>query len=157
MLLMFSSKDNQNRKLDCRCPVCAERHRVTRHGCYWRCAFDSDRDRIAVQRFRCGNPDCPRKTFSIPPPGLLPYYRTPLWVMLWIYRHSLADTAVNQCAKHLKIGWNSAKRALDQIKRTLDLVRDELRIGSLPPTPYDPSAWQQLARLFSSAFFPGRP
>ncbi|MBI9082071.1 MAG: transposase family protein [Desulfobacterales bacterium] len=157
MLLLLSSKDKKNLQIDCRCPLCGERYRVTRHGHYWRYSFDSATGQIAIQRYCCGNPDCPRKTFSILPSGLLPYCRIPLCILLQIYHHHFDNHhTVSQCARRLNIGWSSVKRALNRMVWTLDLVRDEIGGGSLPPTPFGPGVWPRFIRVFSYAFFPER-
>ena len=153
MLLLRSSKNKEN--LHHRCPICGERYRITRNGHYWRYRFDSTSERIAVQRYCCGNPYCSCKTFSIPPPGLLPYCRIPLCILLQIY-HLIDNHTISQCAKRLNIGWNTVKRALNLIGRTLDLIRDETGVGSLPKMPVGPKVWALFIRVFSYAFFPER-
>lgn len=153
MLLLRSSKNKEN--LHCRCPTCAERYRITRYGHYLRYRFDTAPGRIAVQRYCCGNPYCPRKTFSIPPPGLLPYCRIPLCILLQIYHHHFEDHhTVSQCARRLNIGWNTVKRALNRMGRILDLVRAETGAGSLPEVPVGSGVWPRFIRVFSYAFFP---
>ena len=156
-ILLLSSKNNPNLQTDFRCPLCNERYRIVRHGHYWRNGVGSTQDRIAVQRYCCGNPDCPRKTFSILPAALLPYCRIPLCMLLKIYaRHHAKGLSVNQCARLLSIGWNAARRGLTLARRILDMVRRELTAGALPPTPSGHGAWQTFIRTFSYAFFPGQ-
>lgn len=153
MLLLLSSKDKKN--LCCRCPICGERYRITRNGHYWRYCFDTTSGRIAVQRYYCGNPHCPRKTFSVLPPGLLPYGRIPLCILLQIYHHHFDDHhTVSQCARRLNIGWTTVKRALNRMGRILDLVRSETGAGSLPEVPVGHGVWPRFIRVFSYAFFP---
>jgi hypothetical protein len=157
MLLLVSSKDKKNLQIDCRCPLCGERHRITRNGHYWRYRFDTTSGRIAVQRYCCCNPYCSRKTFSILPPGLLPYCRIPLCILLQIYSQHFNDNCtVSQCAKRLDIGWNTVKRALNRMGRILDLVHTETGAGSLPKAPAGPGVWSGFIRVFSYAFFPER-
>jgi hypothetical protein len=152
-LLLLSSKDKEN--LHCRCPLCGERYRITRNGHYWRHRFDTNSGRTAVQRYCCGNPYCPRKTFSVPPPGLLPYCRIPLCILLQIYHHHFSDHhTISQCARHLDIVWNTVKRALNRMARILDLVRSETDAGCLPQVPVGPGVWPRFIRVFSYAFFP---
>ena len=153
MLLLRSSKDKEN--LHCRCPICGERYRITRNGHYRRYRFDSTSGRISIQRYCCWNPHCLRKTFSILPPGLLPYCRIPLCILLQIYHLHFDDHhTVSQCARRMNIGWNTVKRALNRMDRLLDLVRSETGVGSLPELPVGPGVWPRFIRVFSYAFFP---
>ncbi len=153
ILLLSSSKNNQNFSANCRCPRCAERYRIIRHGHYWRNDFDSTQGRLAVQRYCCHNPNCPRKTFSVLPPALLPYYRIPLPILLQIYtRHHAQGLSVSQCARRSNTGWNTAKRGLGLMRRILNMIRGELTACALPPTPSEPGVWQAFIRAFSYAF-----
>ena len=143
---------------------CAERYRIIRHGHYWRNDFDSTQGRLAVQRYCCHNPNCPRKTFSVLPPALLPYYRIPLSILLQIYtRHHAQGLSVSQCARRLNTGWNTAKRGLGLMRRILNMINGELTAGALPPTPSEPGGVASVYSGFFLRFFPrlifsqGRP
>jgi hypothetical protein len=73
------------------CPGC-HGWRCRKHGFYRRKGFHAPNGAVAIpviiQRYLCLNPQCARKTFSIPPPGVLPYCRF-LWANLLAVKHAL--------------------------------------------------------------------
>ena len=86
------------------CPVC--RHsRCRRHGTYVRRGFHAPNHAAArpvrVLRYRCLNPDCRRRTFSILPPFVLPYCRFH-WSSLRALRLSLSrGVSIRHLARHV--------------------------------------------------------
>lgn len=119
-LYLLLLDENSNHKSDIRCPLCGEQYRICRNGYYWRYRFESD-DRVAVQRYGCRHPGCPRKTFSIPPQPLLPLGRIPLCLLMVILKkYRTEDYTVSRYARWLKRCWNTAKRALTTATRLLD-------------------------------------
>ena len=155
-LYLLLSDKKSNPESDIRCPLCGERLRICRNGHYWRYWFDSD-DKVAVQRYGCRNPGCPRKTFSIPPHPLLPFCRIPLCLLMMILkRHRVKGYTVSRCARWLKRSWNTAKRALSTAARLLDWFIQESGAGAFPNLPCRLLAWPAFTRAYSYAFFPGR-
>jgi len=156
-LLIACAKSNPDLFQYCCCPVCGERYRITRHGFYFRSPPDNGGEYIAVQRYCCRCPDCPRRTFSIPPADFLPFSRIPLSQMLMVWlRHINGGQSIQRCAAYLSTGWNTAKRALRTVRKMIGLVRKEIPRGTLPKKPDRPGAWQTFTRIFSYAFFPHR-
>jgi len=148
--------ENSNPKSDIRCPLCGERLRIFRNGHYWRYRFEGN-DRVAVQRYGCRNPGCPRKTFSIPPHPLLPVCRIPLCLLMVILKkHRAEDYTVSRCARWLKRSWNTAKRALATATRLLDWFTHKSGTGAIFNLSCRPSTWPAFTRAYSYAFFPGR-
>ena len=155
-LLIASAKSNPD--LDhCCCPVCGERYRIARNGHYWRYLPDDKKGHIAVQRYCCHSTDCPRKTFSIPPPGVLPFARISLSRMLMVW-HFFIDNGhcIQRLADYLNSGWNTARRAVRRMHKMIELIRKEIPLGTLPKKPDQHGAWQTFTRIFSYAFFPHR-
>lgn len=153
-LLLYD--ENSNPKYDIRCPLCGEQYRICRYGHYWRYRFEGD-DRVAVQRYGCRNPGCPRKTFSIPPHLLLPLCRIPVCLLMMILeKHRAESCTISRCARWLKRSWNTARRALKTATRLLDWFIHESGAGAFPGLPCLPSAWPAFTRAYSYAFFPGR-
>lgn len=147
-----------NTKFDppARCPHCGERCRIIRHGSYHRYRFESS-ERIAVPRFRCRNPDCPRKTFSIPPHPYLPCCRIPLCILMALYqRHVLEKQRISACARWLGKTWNMIKRAVNLSKCLILWFRRETITGTLPAIPCADLNWPAVTRAYSYTFLPGR-
>lgn len=148
----------RNTKYDppARCPHCGERYRIIRHGSYWRYRFEST-DRMAVPRYCCRNPDCPRKTFSIPTHPYLPYCRIPLCILMALYqRHVIEGQRISACARWLGKTWNMVKRAVNLSKRLIAWFKDETIAGTLPPIPCGDLNWPAVTRAYSYSFLPGR-
>ena len=153
-LLLFEK--NSNHKSDIRCPLCGECYRICRNGHYWRYRFDGN-DRVAVQRYGCRNPGCPRRTFSIPPHLFLPFSRIPLCLLMAVLKkHREKKYNVNRCARWLNRSWNTAKRALTTATRILDWFAHETDAGAIPVIPCLTDAWSAFTRAYSYAFFPDR-
>ena len=144
-LLLYD--ENSNPKSDIRCPLCGEQYRICRNGHYWRYRYEGN-DRVAVQRYGCRNPGCPRKTFSIPPHPLLPLCRIPLCLLMVVLKkHRAEGCTVSRCARWLKRSWNTARRALKTATRLLGLVHSRSRHRRLPD--------HTLPSLGLACFYPG--
>ena len=153
-LSILCSCHNANHKSDIRCPQCGERLRLCRNGHYWRYRFEGD-DRIAVQRFGCLNPGCPRQTFSIPPHPYLPVCRIPLCLLMAVLvLHRVKEYTISQCARFLNRSWNTAKRALTSAFRLLDWFVLESTADAIPQIPCLAHAWPAFTRAYSYAFLP---
>ncbi len=66
MLFYLSEIAKTNNYREPFCPICGERLCITKHGFYRRYLFYGS-EQTGIQRYCCGNPDCPRKTFSCLP------------------------------------------------------------------------------------------
>jgi hypothetical protein len=140
------------------CPHCHERWRIRGWGHYWRaCYGPGSNERIAVARYECRNPQCPRRTFSVPPHGMLPHVQIPLCVLMALYRlHVDQEKPLNLTAHLLNHSWTTIRRAVALARRLLDWCRQEVAAGVLPPRPCHPDQWPTFCRAFSYAFYPGR-
>jgi len=155
-LSILRFEENANPKPDIRCPLCGEQLRICRYGHYWRYRFEDD-GRMAVQRFGCLNPGCPRRTFSIPPHPYLPICRIPLCLLLVVLiLHRVKKYNINRCARFLDLSWNTAKRALTSASRLLNWFMHESAAGAIPPIPCLEYTWPAFVRAYSYAFFPDR-
>jgi hypothetical protein len=155
-LTILRSDVNSNPKADIRCPLCGERLRICRYGHYWRYRFEDD-GQVAVQRYGCLNPYCPRQTFSIPPHPYLPICRIPLCLlMVVLILHRVKKYSISRCARFLNLGWNTAKRALASAYRLVNWFVDESAAGAIPPIPCLEHTWPYFTRAYSYAFFPDR-
>lgn len=140
-----------------RCPQCHERRRIVRYGRYWRYGYGRSSERIAVARYACRNPACPRRTFSVLPHGLLPQVRMPLCLLMTLYRlHVVEARPLNRLARMLCHSWTTVRRAVTLAGRLLDWCRREVAAEALAPWPCHPDRWPALCRAFSYAFRPVR-
>ena len=156
MLPISVEKRNTKCDPDPQCPVCGECYRISGHGCYWRYWFDSS-ERMAVPRYCCRNPVCPRKTFSILPLPYLPYCRIPLCVLMALYhRHVVEKQKISDCVRWLEQTWNTVKRAANLAKRLIGWFNCQMITGTLPPTPCCDHHWPAVTRAYSYSFLPGR-
>jgi hypothetical protein len=153
-LSILFSEDNSNPKADIRCPMCGERLRIYRNGHYFRYLFGRN-ETMAVQRYGCRNPGCPRRTFSIPPHPYLPICRIPLCALMAIViKFGSQKHSVNRCARWLNSSWNTAKRGLMLAGRILDWFTREAEAGVIPIMPCLPNSWHGFIRAYSYAFCP---
>lgn len=151
-ILFFES--NSNPKADIRCPLCGERLRICRNGHYFRYRFEDD-EPMAVQRYGCGNPACPRVTFSIPPHPYLPICRIPLCLLMaMLIKLRTQKYSINDCARWINSSWNTAKRAVTLAARLLDWFNREAEAGVIPKMPCLPNQWPDFIRAYSYAFCP---
>jgi len=155
-LTILRSEENSNPKADIRCPLCGERLRICRYGHYWRYRFE-DNGRLAIQRYGCLNPGCPRRTFSIPPHPYLPFCRIPLCLLMAVLiKHRVKKHTINRCARYLDLSWHTAKRALASAYRLLNWFIHESTAGAITLIPCLKHTWPAFTRAYSYAFFPDR-
>lgn len=155
-LSILRSEKNATPKSDIRCPLCGEKRRIRCNGHYKRYQFESS-DRIAVQRYDCRNPSCPRRTFSIPPHPYLPMCRIPLCMLMAVlikYREEKYN--ISRCARWLNRSWDTAKRILTSASRLLKWFVHESHTGAIPLIPCLDHTWPAFTRAYSYAFFPAR-
>lgn len=139
-----------------RCPQCHERWRVVRYGCYWRYRYGSN-ERMAVARYACRNPACPRCTFSVLPHPFLPQVGMPLCLLMALYRlHVIESRPLNPLARMLGHSWTTIRRAVTLARRVLEWCRREVAAETQSPWPCHPDRWPAFTRAFSYAFMPGR-
>jgi hypothetical protein len=155
MVPVRAPKAKKNLQPDIRCPQCNERYRIVRYGRYWRYRYESH-ERMAVTRYACRNPDCPRRTFSVLPHPYLPLVRMPLCLLLAVYRQHVAEQqAINHLARKLRHGWNTVRRAVCLAGRILQWCGRELCAQAMPLWPCHKDRWPAFSRAYSYAFLPG--
>jgi len=112
------------------CPCCKGRTRLSRHGFYWRNAItDEKQHRLPICRLKC--PSC-KKTVSLLPSFLLPYFQHTVDVILEKLRNSLIYrkiTGYHQLVLFYR------KRFIRNLNRIEMFFRDTGFRGVLPKTP----------------------
>lgn len=108
------------------CPSCQLSH-CCKHGFYFRKGFTfRHKDTLStpvlpvkVARFRCLNPDCLRCTFSVLPPGIMPYCRFYWADLLDIHFSRLSGASLYSLAKQV---WNVGSAAIRRAMLLLNIL-----------------------------------
>lgn len=142
-----------------KCPECGERVRIWGHGSYGRYAL-CGANRVGVPRFRCLQPRCPRKTFSILPFPFLRIVRHSLCtLMVLAMMFSQAQKSKSAWARELAIERRSLDRALAKGTEVMAWFEREATVarwGRWPPHRPDPN-WTAFTQAFSHHFYPYSP
>ena len=142
-----------------KCPECGERDRIWGHGSYQRYALAASHQ-VAVPRFRCLQPRCPRNTFSILPFPFLRVVRHSLCtLMVLAVMFSQAQKSKSAWARELAIGRRSLHRALAKATAVRVWFEREVTValwGRWPP--HRPAShWTAFTQAFSHRFYPYSP
>jgi len=135
------------------CPHCGNRHTYIKWGFYKRYLFNDEL--MDIQRFRCDNDLCPRKTFSILPHALLPILRTSLCMLMYVLKMYEQGNSIANIVQHTGSNW---QRIQQWIKKAL-IIRDWFRQeynNRLSPCLSPDRFWASFTRDFSWAFYPKR-
>lgn len=121
-------RDNAFPIIEC-CPVCNSQQRLKRHGFYERNAIEAGMEyRIPICRMICPNPNC-KKTFSILPDFLLPYFQHTMEVVLQTLLQYWT------CLIHIlnrQLVWFYRKRFIVNSKTVEVFLREEGRREAFP-------------------------
>ncbi|WP_304511927.1 hypothetical protein [Desulfobacula sp.] len=135
------------------CPHCGNRHAYIKWGFYSRYLFNDEL--INIQRFRCDNDLCPRKTFSIFPHALLPIIRASLCMLMYVLTMYEQGETIAKIARHTGSNWPRMQRWIKKALSIRNWFRQEYDIR---PSPCLSSGkfWASFTRDFSWAFYPER-
>lgn len=136
------------------CPFCGNREHTTKYGFYMRYNFD-DESLVSIQRFRCDNDQCPRRTFSVLPHPFLRILRPSLCMLRFILSLWESHLSIASIARMTGQTWPRIQR---WIRRAAD-IRSRLDSDEafLPPPCIKPiQEWTLFVRDFSHACYPGR-
>jgi hypothetical protein len=158
MLFFLSEIAKENHNQAPTCPVCGERICIAKNGFYLRYLFGSF-EMLPIQRYCCGNPLCPRKTFSCLPHPFLPLIRLPLCVLKAILDmvQDLKMT-IAAVARACRMEWSRIYKALKTGRRLFGWMKKEAAAASWGPSAcFDPDKhWQEFTLSVSYAFYPHR-
>ncbi len=157
MSKVFDLVQSGKQEFPVHCPRCATTL-IIRHGTYLR-AHPEEPVQVAVQRYLCKSPLCPRKTFSVLPYPLLPmirhFYKT---LLLCHLLHSQRHRTQAATARQLGVTRGVVKRLSIFCRRLVPWLKHEQVIADWGPDPTANSGalWPDFCRDFSQAFYPKR-
>ena len=96
------------------CPHCGNRHSYVKNGFYRRYSFDDKL--INIQRYRCDNDKCPRKTFSILPHALLRIVRASLCMFMYVLQMYEQGNSIASIVRYTDSNWPRMQRWVARAK-----------------------------------------
>jgi hypothetical protein len=133
------------------CSHCGNRHTYVKWGFYTRYLFDDSL--INIQRYRCDNDLCPRKTFSILPHALLPILRISLCMFMFILKKYEQGNSIACIARETDSDWPKIQRWIARALSIRSWIGQEYAAS---PCLSAGSKWLPFTRDFSWAFYPDR-
>ena len=104
------------------CPTCHS-DQCIKHGFYMRKGFHTLNESISlptpVQRYRCLNPECKRRTFSVLPPMVLRYCRF-FWPCLLAVWNALTHLSIY----HIACIWNVDRRVIAGVAALQSIIHN---------------------------------
>jgi len=134
------------------CPHCGNQFTFVKWGFYYRYLFDDEL--MAIQRYRCDNDLCPRKTFSVLPHAFLRIARASLCMLMYILSLYESGQSISGIARRTGNSWPRIKRWIGKASSIRDWIRQEYPAGF--PCMAADRQWTGFIRDFSWAFYPGR-
>jgi transposase-like protein len=134
------------------CPYCGNRHTFIKWGFYHRYLFDDSL--ITIQRYRCDNDLCPRKTFSVLPHPFLRIVRASLCMLMYILSLHEHGHCIVGIARQTGNTWTRIQRWIHKAVSIRDWISQEY-FDAAPCLSSD-SKWTGFIRDFSWAFYPAR-
>ncbi|MDA3897579.1 MAG: hypothetical protein PF482_15705 [Desulfobacteraceae bacterium] len=144
------TRENYN-SLIC-CPHCGNRHSYVKNGFYKRYSFDDKL--ISIQRYRCDNDQCPKKTFSILMHAFLRIARASLCMFMYVLQMYEQGNSIASIARHTGSNWPRMQRWVAKAKAIRDWITVEL--NGISPCLSPKKNWPSFMRDFSWAFYPRR-
>jgi hypothetical protein len=158
ILVFLSSIAKKGQVAEILCPKCGERHRITKYGFYFRYLFTGG-EMVPIQRYCCGNRECPRRTFSILPHPFLPILRISLcFLMTLLEVREREGLTVNRLATVIGSTWSTVRRMLRTAVSVRRWFSREQEVALWRPSPclHPQIHWTAFTQAFSWAFFPNR-
>ena len=134
------------------CTHCGNRHSYIKWGFYSRYLFNDEI--INIQRYRCDNDLCPKKTFSILPHAFLPVIRASLCMLTYILNMYEQGNSIASIARHTGSNWPRTQRWIAKAKAIRAWLQGEYNTPS--PCLLKKGQWPSFTRDFSWAFYPDR-
>ena len=132
------------------CTHCGNRHTFVKWGFYSRYLFNDEL--INIQRYRCDNDLCPRKTFSILPHAFLPVIRASLCMLIHVLKMYEQGQTIAGIARYTRSNWPRMQRWIAKALSIRDWLRQEW--NNTLPCLSQKQHWGSFTRDFSWAFYP---
>jgi len=150
ILLIATHLAKHNLTSDIICPGCGEQLRVFKWGFYWRYLY-SGQERIKIQRYKCCNPLCSRRTFSILPRPLLPLLRLPVCFYRTLLSMQRKGVKIAALARACNRGRTLIRRCLKRARQIEAFLQNEQQNRYPCCTA---QSWSTFCRIFFWALFP---
>lgn len=132
------------------CTHCGNRHSYVKWGFYRRYLFNDEL--INIQRYRCDNDLCPRKTFSILPHAFLPTIRASVCMLMYILKMYKQGYTVAAIARHTGSNWQKIQRWV--VKASVIKKWFTQEYADTSPCFAPGRQWTSFTRNFSWTFYP---
>jgi len=152
LISFLSEITRKNRSSIVQCTHCGNRRAYIKWGCYRRYLFDDEL--INIQRYRCDNDLCHRKTFSILPHAFLPIERASVCMLMYVLTLYEQGDSIPQIAKKTANTWPRIKRWIAKALSLRDWLQTEY--GQTCPGFCQTADWFSFTRDFTWAFYPAR-
>lgn len=137
-----------------RCPCCGNRERIPKYGFYSRYNFD-DQTVVPIQRFRCDNTQCPRRTFSILPHPFLRILRASLCMFQFILSLLASGKSIAAIARMTGQTWPRIQRWIRRAADIRSIIQTEDAFSPMPCIrPL--REWPLFVRDLSHVCYPGK-
>lgn len=136
------------------CPCCGNREHTARYGFYKRYNFD-DQTLILVQRYRCNNYQCPRRTFSVLPHPFLRILRASLCMFQFVLALLEGGNTIAGIARITGQTWPRIGRWIHRAAHLRAWIRNDDAF-SPHPCSRPPREWPGFVRDLSRVCYPGR-
>jgi len=136
------------------CPCCGNRERTTKYGFYERYNFD-EQALVSIQRFRCDNDQCPRRTFSVLPHPFLRVLRASLCMFRFILSLWESGQSIALVARKTGQTWPRIQRWISRAEDIRSRLGSDDAFSALPCLK-PIQGWTEFVRDFSHACYPGR-
>ncbi len=142
------TRENLNSVVCCTC--CGNHHTYVKWGFYRRYLFNDEL--INIQRYRCDNDFCPRKTFSILPHAFLPTIRASVCMLMYVLKMYKQGRTIAAIARHTGSSWQNMQRWIAKASLIKKWFEQEYAETSPCLTPN--RDWTSFIRDLSWAFYP---
>lgn len=152
LISFLSEITRENNSSIIQCSHCGNRDCFTKWGHYSRYLFNDEL--INIQRYRCYNDLCPRKTFSILPHPFLPIERASVCMLMYVLTMSEQGNSIAQIARNTDNTWSRIQRWLSKALSLKNWLKKEC--GQICSCFYRVADWFSFTRNFSWSFYPAR-
>jgi len=142
------TRESSNSVIFCR--LCGNRHSYVKWGSYSRYLFNNEL--INIQRYRCDNDLCPRKTFSILPHAFLPIIRVSLCMLMHILEMYEEGETIASIARYTDSNWPRMQRLIFKALSIRKWIQKEY--NNVFPCLSQNRRWTSFTRDLCWAFYP---